>query len=68
MTAVVDPLGGSYYVESLTRELDEKAWALIEEVEAHGGMTKAVAEGPAQAPHRGSRRGARGQGRYAARR
>ena len=45
MTAVADPLGGSWYVERLTRELEDKAWALIEEVEAHGGMTKAVAEG-----------------------
>jgi len=45
ITAVADPLGGSWYVEALTRELEEKAWALIEEVEAHGGMTKAVAEG-----------------------
>src|SRR5436305_1455774 len=43
--AVADPLGGSWYVEKLTRDLEEKAWALIEEVEAHGGMTKAVAEG-----------------------
>jgi methylmalonyl-CoA mutase len=45
VTSVADPLGGSFYVERLTRELEEKAWALIEEVEAHGGMTKAVAEG-----------------------
>jgi methylmalonyl-CoA mutase len=45
VTAVADPLGGSWYVEALTRDLEEKAWALIEEVEAHGGMTKAVAEG-----------------------
>ena len=45
VTAVADPLGGSFYVEKLTRELEEKAWALIEEVEAHGGMTRAVAEG-----------------------
>ena len=45
ITKVVDPLAGSYYVESLTAELAEKAWALIEEVEALGGMTKAVAEG-----------------------
>lgn len=45
VTAVADPLGGSYYVEALTRELEEKAWALIQEVEEHGGMTKAVAEG-----------------------
>jgi len=42
---VVDPLAGSYYVESLTTELADKAWALIEEVEAMGGMTKAVASG-----------------------
>ncbi|MEL5877564.1 methylmalonyl-CoA mutase [Cereibacter sphaeroides] len=45
VTRVVDPLAGSYYVESLTAELAEKAWALIEEVEAMGGMTKAVASG-----------------------
>ena len=45
ITKVVDPLAGSYYVESLTAELIEKAWALIEEVEAMGGMTKAVASG-----------------------
>lgn len=45
VTKVVDPLAGSYYVESLTNELAEKAWALIEEVEALGGMTKAVNAG-----------------------
>jgi methylmalonyl-CoA mutase len=45
VTDVVDPLAGSYYVESLTHELAEKAWALIQEVEVMGGMTKAVAEG-----------------------
>jgi len=45
VTHVVDPLGGSYYIESLTNELAEKAWAIIEEVEALGGMTKAVASG-----------------------
>ncbi len=45
VTNVVDPLGGSYYVESLTRELEEAAWALIEEVESLGGMTKAVNDG-----------------------
>ncbi|MBB3526370.1 methylmalonyl-CoA mutase [Rhizobium sp. BK456] len=45
VTKVVDPLAGSYYVESLTAELADKAWALMEEVEALGGMTKAVAEG-----------------------
>ena len=45
VTSVVDPLGGSYYVEALTRELADKAWAIIEEVEAMGGMTKAVESG-----------------------
>jgi methylmalonyl-CoA mutase len=45
VTNVVDPLGGSYYVESLTKELADKAWTLIEEVEDMGGMTKAVATG-----------------------
>ena len=45
VTRVVDPLAGSYYVESLTAELAQKAWALIEEVEALGGMTEAVASG-----------------------
>ncbi|GLR47112.1 methylmalonyl-CoA mutase [Sphingomonas astaxanthinifaciens] len=45
VTAVADPLGGSWYVEALTRELEEKAWALIQEVEAMGGMTKAVTAG-----------------------
>ncbi|MEI6351190.1 MAG: methylmalonyl-CoA mutase [Verrucomicrobiota bacterium] len=42
---VVDPWGGSYYVEALTKELLEKAWAHIQEVEALGGMTKAINEG-----------------------
>lgn len=45
ITNVVDPLAGSYYVESLTAELADKAWALIEEVQDMGGMTKAVASG-----------------------
>ena len=45
ITNVVDPLAGSYYVESLTSELADKAWALMEEVEEMGGMTKAVASG-----------------------
>ncbi|WP_420568175.1 methylmalonyl-CoA mutase [Thalassovita sp.] len=45
VTNVVDPLAGSYYVESLTAELAEKAWALMQEVEEMGGMTKAVASG-----------------------
>ncbi|MDZ4093375.1 MAG: methylmalonyl-CoA mutase, partial [Paracoccaceae bacterium] len=45
ITHVVDPLAGSYYVESLTADLAEKAWALISEVEEMGGMTRAVASG-----------------------
>ena len=45
VTKVVDPLAGSYYVESLTKELADAAWKLIEEIEAMGGMTKAVVEG-----------------------
>ncbi|MDR6114811.1 MULTISPECIES: methylmalonyl-CoA mutase [unclassified Sphingomonas] len=45
MTRVVDPLGGSYYVESLTQSLVDGAWALIERIETEGGMAKAVAAG-----------------------
>ncbi|QEN91258.1 methylmalonyl-CoA mutase [Labrys sp. KNU-23] len=45
VTKVVDPLAGSYYLESLTHDLAGQAWALIEEVEAMGGMTAAVAAG-----------------------
>jgi methylmalonyl-CoA mutase len=45
VTRVVDPLAGSYYVESLTDQLATEAWKLIEEVEEMGGMTKAVASG-----------------------
>jgi len=45
ITHVVDPLGGSYYVESLTHALASHAQTLIDEVEAMGGMTKAVATG-----------------------
>lgn len=45
VTNVVDPLAGSYYVEALTDQLASEAWALIEEVDALGGMTKAVATG-----------------------
>ncbi|GGM85869.1 hypothetical protein GCM10010967_17580 [Dyadobacter beijingensis] len=41
----VDPWGGSYYVEYLTMQLVEKAWVLIEEVEALGGMTRAIETG-----------------------
>ncbi len=45
ITKVVDPLGGSYYVEALTAELVDQAWAIIGEVDGLGGMTKAVASG-----------------------
>lgn len=45
ITKTVDPWAGSYYVESLTDEIAQKAWALIEEVEALGGMTKAIEAG-----------------------
>ncbi|MDO6586806.1 methylmalonyl-CoA mutase [Salipiger sp. 1_MG-2023] len=45
VTKVVDPLAGSYYVESLTAQLAEEAWKIIEEVDEMGGMTKAVASG-----------------------
>ncbi|AKD54128.1 methylmalonyl-CoA mutase [Spirosoma radiotolerans] len=45
ITRAVDPWGGSYYVEFLTKELVEKAWALLEEVEELGGMTKAIETG-----------------------
>lgn len=43
--AVVDPWGGSYYVESLTRDLMEKGWAHISEIESLGGMAKAIESG-----------------------
>jgi methylmalonyl-CoA mutase len=42
---VIDPLGGSYYVESLTHSIAAEAWKLIEQVEEMGGMTKAVSAG-----------------------
>ena len=45
ITEVVDPLGGSYFVEYLTGELATKAWQLIEEVEELGGMTAAIESG-----------------------
>ena len=45
ITKVVDPLGGSYYIEALTDELVEKACEIIEKVDAEGGMAKAVADG-----------------------
>ena len=45
VTKTVDPLAGSYFVESLTEELSQKAWEIIEEIEELGGMTKAVKAG-----------------------
>jgi methylmalonyl-CoA mutase len=45
ITKVVDPLGGSYYIEALTAELVDQAWKIIGEVDELGGMTKAVASG-----------------------
>jgi methylmalonyl-CoA mutase len=45
ITKEVDPWAGSYYVESLTKELAEKAWAHIQEIEEMGGMAKAIETG-----------------------
>ena len=45
ITNVVDPWAGSYMMESLTQQMADKAWALIEEVDAMGGMTRAVDSG-----------------------
>jgi methylmalonyl-CoA mutase len=42
---VIDPWGGSYFVEALTQELAEKAWKHIQEIEALGGMSAAIAKG-----------------------
>lgn len=45
ITQVADPWGGSYMMESLTQQLADKAWELIEEIEAEGGMAKAIEAG-----------------------
>ncbi len=45
LTEVVDPWGGSYYVEYLTDQIATKAWELIEEIDAYGGMTQAIEKG-----------------------
>ena len=45
ITKVIDPWGGSYMMESLTKEIAEKAWTLIEEIESQGGMVKAIESG-----------------------
>ena len=55
-TRVIDPWGGSAYVEKLTYDLARRAWAHIHEVEQAGGMAKAIDAGPAEAAHRGGRR------------
>ena len=49
ITSVVDPLGGSHYIEALTKTLVDEAWKLIEEVDAAGGMTAFVATGAPKA-------------------
>ena len=45
ITKTVDPWAGSYYLETLTHEIANKAWKHIEEIESHGGMTKAIEAG-----------------------
>jgi methylmalonyl-CoA mutase len=45
ITNVIDPWGGSYMMESLTAEIAAKAWSMIEEIEAQGGMVKAIESG-----------------------
>ncbi len=45
ITNVIDPWAGSYMMETLTQEMADKAWSIIEEVDAQGGMTRAVASG-----------------------
>ena len=63
MTKVVDPLGGSYYVESLTQQLVDGAWEIIERVEARRRDGEGGRRGLAQGDDRGGLRGARGAGR-----
>ncbi len=46
--ATVDPAGGSWYVETLTRQVEDKAWALFQKIEAAGGMSKALEAGLVQ--------------------
>ena len=55
-TRIIDPWGGSYYVERLTYELAKKAWDHIQEVEELGGMAKAIEAAHPETAHRGSRR------------
>lgn len=45
LSKVVDPAGGSWYIETLTDQLAEKAWELLQEVESQGGMSQAILNG-----------------------
>jgi len=45
VTRTIDPLGGSYYIESLTNEIEKGVWEIIKEVEAQGGLAKAILKG-----------------------
>ncbi len=45
VTAVIDPLGGSYYIESLTTEMEERIFAILDEVDRMGGTLKAIEDG-----------------------
>jgi methylmalonyl-CoA mutase len=45
ITNVIDPWGGSYMMESLTQEIADKAWAIIEDIQQRGGMAKAIEQG-----------------------
>ncbi len=56
ITNVVDPWGGSYMMERLTQDMADKAWAILEEVEGMGGMTRAVESGWAKLKIEASRR------------
>jgi methylmalonyl-CoA mutase len=50
ITKVADPWGGSYFMETLTKQMEDKAAALIDEVEKLGGMTEAIISGSNPAP------------------
>ena len=64
-TRIIDPWGGSYYVERLTaRPRAQKAWAHIQEVEALGGMAKAIEAGIPKLQHRGGGRPHAGAHRF----
>ncbi len=45
MANTIDPLGGSYFVEALTNEMEEKAWEYIQKIDAMGGMLAAIEKG-----------------------